>query len=131
MEIHTLPRDAVAVMVPVVSAGLVAAGQVGVWVGSDMVADTQTTYARKVSIRRDGGPQVDQVQSVARLGVNCWAPAEAQAVALAGFVQRAILQSPDGVVVLGAECMSGPSLVPDVAQAAHAYSTFEVVISGA
>ena len=50
MEIHTLPRDAVAVMVPVVSAGLVAAGQVGVWVGSDMVADTQTTYARKVSI---------------------------------------------------------------------------------
>ena len=52
-------------------------------------------------------------------------------MALAGFVQRAILQSPDGVVVLGAECISGPSLVPDVAQAAHAYSTFEVVISGA
>lgn len=129
--ISTIPRDPVAVFVPLVSAGLVSAGQAGVWVGSAMASDVQGAYARKVSIRRDGGPQVDQVQTVARLGVNVWSTTEADAVSLAGIVQRSVLQSPDGATVLGAESVSGPVVVPDASDAIHVYLTFEVVLSGA
>ena len=127
---HLLSRDVVAVMVSVVSAGLVAAGESGVWVGSHLSVESQASYARKVSIRRDGGPQVDQVQSVHRLGVNCWAESEVSVVSLATLAQRAILESADGVTVLGAECISSAVIVPDESASKHVYLTFEVTLSG-
>lgn len=122
-------RDVVATLIPRLSPPLSTAYP-GVWVGSDLTADAQQGYARKVSLRCDGGPREDQVQTSYRVAVNCWAPAEFAAVELAHVVERILLESVDGVVVLGVESVSGASIVPDASTVAHVYSTFEVVLSG-
>ncbi len=126
MIAHALPPDAVKVLVAYLAPLL----DTDVWVGSRMTTAVQADYARTVSIRRDGGAQIDQTQDVARIGINVTAADEFAAVTLARTVQWHILQSPDGVVILGAETMSGPTVVPDAGALARVYLTFEVVLAG-
>ncbi len=126
---HLTARDVVATLVPILAPPL-SAIYPGVWVGSDMTVDAQQGHARKVSIRCDGGPREDQVQTSYRVSVNCWAPTEFSTVELAHLVERILLESVDGVVVLGAESISGAAIVPDASNSAHAYTAFEVVLSG-
>jgi hypothetical protein len=106
------------------------------WYPNLFVGSTVPTVRRDwmVTIRRDGGPRVDVTQEVARLGVNCWAPTEAGLLngtnGLAQLVRAYLLVAAGDGPVRGVTDISGPSIVPDESEQAHAYLTFEVVASG-
>lgn len=83
-----------------------------------------------VTVRRDGGGMLDQVQFQAMLGINIWAPTEVDAYALAAVVEQTMLQAVDGSLIFGVESTSGPAPLPEQAPACHLYMTFETVVSG-
>lgn len=88
--------------------------------------------ARLVQFRRDGGPQLGPNLEAARLGVNVWAPSEAEANNLAALV-RALLSQAAGAKVNGRDIKkvttTGPSPVPE-SDAIHKYLTAEVFVRG-
>lgn len=96
---------------------------------SASIPDPRPSFA--VSVRSDGGPMVDQVQTEAHLGVNVWATTELLAYALAAAIESGLLGSVNGVTVLGMSSVSGPTPVaePNTGQS-HIYMTFEAVLAG-
>ena len=88
----------------------------------------KTRPARFVTVRRDGGPKVNPLQEVARVGVNVWAATEADATNLARLT-RAILSgaTSQGPVRRVTET-SGPSPIPDVVP--RRYFVAELLIHG-
>lgn len=95
----------------------------------DRIAPT-TLPARLVTIRRDGGPQLDQVREQARLTVNVWHETQQGATDLARLVRALLWASPNGDPVLRVSLNSGPSNVPEENGRPHLVMTFDAVIRG-
>lgn len=83
---------------------------------------------RMVTFRRDGGPRLDQVRELARVGVNVWATSERDATDLARLVAALLWAAPDGAPVLRAQQVSGPSPVPD--EQPRRFMSFELTVRG-
>lgn len=122
-----MPVDVVAAVItylrPLLPAGL--------YIGTTVPNPVLT---RMVTVRRDGGPRVDQVQEVARLGVNVWAESEYALLngtdGLAQLVRAHLLGAAGSGAISGVDEISGPSVIPEASEQAHVYMTFEVVASG-
>lgn len=126
-ETHLLPRDPQAVIIGILRPAMVATWP-AVKVGATLPDPIPTRCA---TVRSDGGPMVDQVQTVARIGVNLWAPSEADAFDMAAVTEKALLGSVDGLVVLGMTSVSGPVPIGEASQPAkRIYMTFEAVLAG-
>lgn len=126
-DTYALPRDPQAAIIGILRPALVAAyatAKVGA-----RLPDPIPTYC--ATVRSDGGPMVDQVQTVARIGVNLWAPDEPTAFDMAALTEKTLLGSVDGSVVLGMTSVSGPVPLAEPNQAAtHIYMTYEAVLAG-
>lgn len=83
---------------------------------------------RMVTFRRDGGPRLDQVRELARVGVNVWATSERDATDLARLVAALLWAAPDGAPVLRAQQVSGPSPIPD--EQPRRFMSFELTVRG-
>lgn len=96
------------------------------------VATTYQRQARSVWIRRDGGPRLDVVREVARIGVNVYAdgPTGEPVNDLAQLVRALIGACPDGKPVLTVTELSGPSPVDDPSGQPRRYLTFELIVRG-
>lgn len=86
-----------------------------------------TIPARFVQVRADGGSDLNPVQAVARLGVNVWAPTEAEASDLARLV-RAIFKAAAGTSPVDHVTTTGPSPIPDAKP--RRFFTVELTIRG-
>lgn len=95
----------------------------------DRVAPT-TLPPRLVTIRRDGGGDVDQVRESARLTVNVWHETHQQATDLARLVRALLWASPTGDPVLRVETNAGPSVVPETDGKPHLVMTMDAWIRG-
>ena len=89
-----------------------------------------TLPARLVTIRRDGGPQLDQVRENARLTVNVWHDSQQGATDLARLVRALLWASPTGDPVLRVVMNSGPSQVPEDNGKPHLVMTFDAIVRG-
>lgn len=85
--------------------------------------------ARMVTVRRDGGPRVDLVHSLARLGINVWAATEKDAADLAGLVEGLVLSVRTTGPVEAVGSSSGPSPVED--STPRRFFTVEAITRGA
>lgn len=93
------------------------------------VSNRRETQATAVWVRRDGGPVLDQVREVARLGVNVFAPTEQAVTDLARTVGAVLRAAADGAPVVRVSQTGGPSAVADTS-GPRRYMTFEVVTRG-
>lgn len=95
----------------------------------DRTAPT-TMPARLVTIRRDGGGELDRVRESARLTVNVWHETYQQCSDLSRLVRALLKASPNGDPVLRVDVNSGPSLVPEGNGKPHIVMTFDAWIRG-
>lgn len=93
------------------------------------VANTYDGRPVAVWVRRDGGPVLDAVREQPRIGVNVFALTEQAAADLARTVSALLLAAADGLPVLRARSLSGPSPIPDTYP--RRYMTFELTTRGA
>lgn len=84
---------------------------------------------RMVQIRRDGGPRLDLVHSLARLGINVWAATEQDVTDLAGLVEGLVLSVRTTGQVEAVTSVSGPSPVAD--SQPRRFFTIEAITRGA
>lgn len=84
---------------------------------------------RMVSFRRDGGPRLDMVREVARLGINVWGRTEQEVTDLARLVGALVGASADGMPVISVS-QNGPSPVPDESGQPRRFFTIEAVMRG-
>ncbi len=89
-----------------------------------------TRLSRMVIVRRDGGPRLDHVREVARLGVRVWAMTERDATDLARLVAALLWAAPNGAPVLRVTQPTGPTPVADPSGQPLRYLTFEVTVRG-
>lgn len=87
-----------------------------------------TRRDRMVIVRRDGGPRLDAVREVARLGVNVWGSTEQEVTDLTRLVRALLWAAPDGKPVCKAVENSGPSSIPDAQP--RRFMTFELTVRG-
>lgn len=87
-----------------------------------------TRRDRMVIVRRDGGPRLDAVREVARLGVNVWGSTEQEVTNLTRLVRALLWAAPDGKPVCKAVENSGPSSIPDAQP--RRFMTFELTVRG-
>lgn len=92
------------------------------------VSNRRESQATAVWVRRDGGPVLDVVREVARVGVNVFAPTEKAVTDLARTVGALLRASADGEPVLKVTQDLGPSPIAD--SAPRRYMTFEVTTRG-
>jgi hypothetical protein len=83
---------------------------------------------RMVTFRRDGGPRVDLVHSIARLGINVRAATEKDVTDLAGLVEGLVLSVRTTGPVEAVGSSSGPSPVED--SQPRRFFTVEAIIRG-
>lgn len=95
------------------------------------VSNRRETQTTAVWVRRDGGPELDQVREAARLGINVYAPTEQAVTNLARTVSALMRASADGNPVVKVEQSSGPSPIADETGKPRRYMTFEVWVRGA
>lgn len=88
------------------------------------VSNERQSQASAVQVRRDGGPTLDVVRELARVGVNVWAPTQQGATDLARTVCALIRAAADGEPIVKVVQTSGPSPVADATP--RRYMTFEV-----
>lgn len=93
------------------------------------VSNTRGTQATAVWVRRDGGPTLDQVRELARVGVNVFAPTEQAATDLARTVSALLRAAADGSPIVKVTQTMGPSPVAD--STPRRYCTFEITQRGA
>jgi hypothetical protein len=100
---------------------------------ADVEVNTKTPNPRPpklVTVRRDGGPLLDLVRETARLGVNVWAPHEADANDLTRLV-RALLGAAAGHgPVLRVSGLFGSSAIPEASGNHRRFFTVELVVRG-
>ena len=89
-----------------------------------------TRRPRMVVVRRDGGPRLDVIREVARVGVNVWAETEQDATDLARITAALIWASPDGNPVLRVRQTTGPTPITDVSGKPIRYMTYEITLRG-
>jgi len=97
---------------------------------SVFVSNRREAQATAVWVRRDGGPQLDQVREAPRLGVNVFAPSEQAVINLARTVSALLVAAPDGAPVLKVTETLGPSPIAD-ATGPRRFMSFEVLVRGA
>lgn len=91
-----------------------------------------TRRDRMVTFRRDGGPRLDVVREVARLGVNVWGRTEQEATDLARLVRALMWSAPnDGPPVYRVADLSGPSPIADESGQPRRFFTLELTMRGA
>lgn len=100
----------------------------GVYVSN---AVPSTRRDRMVTFRRDGGPRLDVVREVARLGVNVWGGTEQEAIDLARLVRALMWSAPDGQPVCKVIDLSGPSPIADESGQPRRFFTLELTMRGA
>jgi hypothetical protein len=81
-----------------------------------------------VILRRDGGPRLDVVREVARLGIRVWASSDAEAADLTGLVRGLLAASVGEGPVRGFSEVSGPVSVPEPSGQSLRYFTVEVIV---
>lgn len=91
--------------------------------------DGTSTKAKRVIIRRDGGPQTSVVTEVARLGVRVFAATEKDTTDLARLVQAYLADSVGAGPVRRYRGLSGPSAVADPSGPMR-YLTCELTVVG-
>lgn len=70
--------------------------------------------ARYVTVRRDGGPQIDTFRETARFGINAWAETDEVVTDLTNLLRHLVIDAPNrGGPVRNATETAGPSTVPD------------------
>ena len=89
-----------------------------------------TMPARLVTIRRDGGPQLDVVRESARLTVNVWHDSQQGCTDLARLVRALLWAAPNDGPVLRVDLNSGPSQVPESNDKPHLVMVFDAIIRG-
>lgn len=82
-----------------------------------------------VWVRRDGGPTLDQVREVARLGVNVFAKTELEVAQLAETTAALLRAGATGSPVIRVRQISGPSPVTD--STPRRFMSFELTVRGA
>jgi hypothetical protein len=92
------------------------------------VSNTRGKQTTAVWVRRDGGPVLDQVREVARLGVNVFAAKELDVQSLASTVAALLRAGADGAPVVRVRQVSGPSPIAD--SQPRRYMTFELTVRG-
>lgn len=85
---------------------------------------------RLVTVRRDGGGQLDPFRDNPRLGVNVYAGTEQDVADLAAMVSALLRSAADGKPVLRVRTVSGPSPIADEAGKPRRYLTFELAVRG-
>lgn len=95
----------------------------------DRVAPT-TLPPRLVTVRRDGGAQIDAVRENARLTVNVWHETQQGAADLARLVRALLWAAPNSGPVLRVDVNSGPSNVPEGNGKPHLVMTFDAIVRG-
>lgn len=85
---------------------------------------------RMVIIRRDGGPRVEQVFDLPRIGVDCWATTKQDAVDLARMVSALLWAAPGDSNVKTVQQTAGPIRIPDPSGQPRVYTTFEIKTKG-
>lgn len=85
-------------------------------------------YDRMVTIRHDGGPRVDMLHQVSRIGVNVWGTTEKEVTDLARLAEGLLLSVRASPPVVYVESMSGPSPIEDAQP--RRYFVVEVVMRG-
>lgn len=126
-----LPPDTEAYLIGYLSAAL--AGRVEPYCQSVAVSrdrDESPIRARSVTVRDDGGPQIDATRWLRRVGVNVLATSEAEAKDLANMVTALIVACPDGRPCVKARQTSGPYAVPDASGQPLRYLTAELTVRG-
>lgn len=93
------------------------------------VVNVRTATVPQVWVRRDGGPVVDQLREVARLGVNVFATSEQKATDLARTVAALLRAGATGDPVTRVQQTAGPSPIAD-AVGPRRYMTFEITTRG-
>lgn len=88
-----------------------------------------TSAAKRVVVRRDGGPQLSPVTEDARLGVRVFAPTEQEATDLARLTQAHLAASVGQGPVRRYRGLSGPSALPDPSGPMR-YLTCELTVVG-
>lgn len=97
-----------------------------VWVGNLL---PKSVPQRAVLVRDDGGPTLGDVRAVARVGVNVWAPSEADVSDLANLVSALVGASADGTPVVRAQTTRPYSVTDDAGRPRH-YFTAELIVRG-
>ncbi len=97
---------------------------------NDPVTGEPKRRDRMVIVRRDGGPRLDVVREVARLGINVWGETDQIATDLARMTAALLWSSPDGDPVSKVTQTLGPSSVPDESKQPRLYMTFELISKG-
>lgn len=90
-----------------------------------------TRPARAVVVRDDGGPVLDDVRAIARLGVNVWAATPADCSDLASLVVALLMAWPNGNATILAASLSRPYPIADQSGQPQRYLTAELTIRGA
>lgn len=93
------------------------------------VPDADPFPARLVVVRRDGGRR-EQHLEFPRLGVRVWAADDGTATDLALLTASLIVACPDGLPVVRAVQLSGPSALPEENGKSYRYMTFELTARG-
>lgn len=87
---------------------------------------------KAVTIRRDGGPRLDAVREVARLGVSVYVVANNDQPVndLARMVCALLGAMADGLPVVKVTQTAGPIVIPEAGSLTHRYATFELIVRG-
>lgn len=93
------------------------------------VSNRRENQAVAVWIRRDGGPTLDPIREVARLGVNVFAKTEQAATDLGRTVSALLRAAADGDPVLRVEQVAGPSPIADTS-GPRRFMSFELTVRG-
>lgn len=99
----------------------------GVYVGN---TTPRPRRDRMVTVRRDGGSQVDGLLEAAQVGVNVWATTEQEVNALTRLVRALLWASSTGKPICRVEDISGPVAIPDESGQPLRYLTFEITLRG-
>lgn len=94
------------------------------------VSNVRGSQTLAVWVRRDGGPELDQVREAPRVGVNVYAPTEQQATNLALTVSALLRSCADGDPILRVRQALGPSPIADETGIPRRFMSFEIHVRG-
>lgn len=100
----------------------------GVYIGNQLPS---TMPDKAVTIRRDGGPQLDLVRDSARVGINVYGQSVKQTNDLAALVRALLYANQHTAPLLRVDRLTGPSPVNGPGEKPQVYLTGEVVVRGA
>ena len=85
---------------------------------------------RMVTIRRDGGSNVEGLLEAAQVGVNVWAATERDVNDLARLTRALLWATPTGAPITRVDDVSGPIAIADESGQPLRYLTVEVALRG-